>query len=134
MRKCAIPCPHQPLTICDATVLVAKVVLPSLTSPVAFVTGQSIKTNRAKFSLCIHITCVFHLHTLGWCNVPFIFFNLVIFPFLFHYWAKPLKTNIIYDIHPQFNDVHPSLLPTAMGKIEEQTRLPRGNSHGVVTF
>ena len=48
VRTRVIPSPHQPPTRGDATVLVAKVVLPILALPTAFPTGPGMKTNRAK--------------------------------------------------------------------------------------
>ena len=45
VRICAIHCPHQPPIRGDATVSVAKVVLPPLALLVAFATGQGMKTN-----------------------------------------------------------------------------------------
>ena len=50
MRTHAIPCPNQPLTRVDATVLVAKLVLTPLVPIIAFTTGQGMKRNNESFS------------------------------------------------------------------------------------
>ena len=42
----AIPCPHQPPTRGDATILVAKVLLSPLVPPAAFATRLGMKTKR----------------------------------------------------------------------------------------
>ena len=55
MKTRAIPRPHQSPTRGDTTVLVTKVVLPSLALPAAFATGQHMKKNRAKVPL---VKCV----------------------------------------------------------------------------
>ena len=52
MKTCAIPRPDQVATKCNATILVAKVVLPPLVPPAAFATGQGMKINKAKEPLC----------------------------------------------------------------------------------
>ena len=47
----AIPCPKQPPTWGNATVSVAKVVLPPLVPAAAFATEHSMNTNRMKVPL-----------------------------------------------------------------------------------
>ena len=46
VRTHAIPCPPQPPTKRDSTVLMANVILPPLVPLAAFATGQAMKTNR----------------------------------------------------------------------------------------
>ena len=48
MKIRVIPCPHRPLTRCDTTVSVAKVVVSPMVPPPAFAKGRSMKTNRTK--------------------------------------------------------------------------------------
>ena len=40
----------------------------------------------------------YNVHIRTWCRTLFIFVDLVVrLFFLFHYWAKPLQTNVIYN-------------------------------------
>ena len=111
MWKHVIPCTHQPPIWGDATVLRAKVVLPLRVPPVAFATGQSMKTNRATiplvkcicFQMCsqksllmiIHIMCTFYLHTLDRGDRHILFSSVLLFSLFFF--------SIIYNL--QKNDL-----------------------------
>ena len=82
-------------------------ILPPLTPPAAFATGQSIKTNKAKVPLLlseVFIKVVINdhsydvyislAHVRAWCHAHFIFIDLVVFLFFFP---------IIYNLHKHNN-------------------------------